>query len=724
MKGIFNVGSKEIVSLVFVGFVSIASSTLVISHVAGQGNRIPGLATNVNVVGGDSQIIVTWDPPTFDGGTGTGISLYMVAWRRNPTERLDKEYFTPSDERAHVITRYYDEPIQNGREYFVKVFSYNSDNMGSQTAEFRVVPGATGSLSGLSISNVTANSADVFVSVAGTTSDVRAIHLRYRMASRANWPGGGWEDTLRFISSAARVRFELQDLYSHTAYDVQVSLFATFPTGEYVSGSFMTSAGRPSSPRNLLVTHGDRELSMGWSSPGNDGGAPITGYVVEWKSGDQGYSSSRRMSLDVGTSTTEIFDLTNGVQYTIRVIAVNAYGNGLPAEANAIPSTVPASPPSGTIGSSCDGSLVVSWQPPIDDGGSPITSYTIQWKSEPDGDYYFADRQVVVNATTLIYRLTQLTNGTEYTFRVLASNENEYAPGFTDAKWSNEVTETPRVGVCVSGLSFEDVTQSSVRVFVRISDAEGGSEIYLRYRSRNGRVWGAQRRNIVQAGETLTVFGISGLSHSTEYEVEASVDRRFDTDSTVRGLFVTETSPETSTPTDDSQWDASGGFVSRVARIKRIEPVVSSFTINSDDKVIVSVDVYGRQDILDNGLADRSPEDRRPMFEWTSTGGGKFKEICVKIEWRNSGPDDPEMMFVAPETGGRLILTAVLRDPADRQPWMSGETEKEWPKRCSAKFNVLVRRVTESVRARVEPRIRRVTYPSRLSEMMGRRTLC
>ena len=145
-----------------------------------------------------------------------------------------------------------------------------------------------------------------------------------------------------------------------------------------------------------------------------------------------------------------------------------------------------------------------------------------------------------MDATTLIYRLTQLTNGTEYTFRVLASNENENAPGFTDAKWSNEVTETPRVGVCVSELSFEDVTQSSVRVVVRISDAEGGSEIYLRYRSRNGRVWGAQRRNIVQAGETLTVFGISGLSHSTEYEVEASVDRRFDTDSTVRGLFVTE----------------------------------------------------------------------------------------------------------------------------------------------------------------------------------------
>ena len=78
MKGIFKVGSKGIVCLVFVGFVSIATSTLVISHVASQDNRIPGLATNVNIVGGDSQIIVAWDPPTFDGGTGTGISLYAV----------------------------------------------------------------------------------------------------------------------------------------------------------------------------------------------------------------------------------------------------------------------------------------------------------------------------------------------------------------------------------------------------------------------------------------------------------------------------------------------------------------------------------------------------------------------------------------------------------------------------------------------------------------------
>ena len=83
--------SAGIVSLVFVGFVSIATSTLVISYVAGQGNRIPGLATNVNVVGGDSQIIVTWNPPLSTAARGPGsrctwwhgVEILPNVWIRN-----------------------------------------------------------------------------------------------------------------------------------------------------------------------------------------------------------------------------------------------------------------------------------------------------------------------------------------------------------------------------------------------------------------------------------------------------------------------------------------------------------------------------------------------------------------------------------------------------------------------------------------------------------------
>ena len=59
----------------------------------------------------------------------------------------------------------------------------------------------------------------------------------------------------------------------------------------------------------------------------------------------------------------------------------------------------------------------------------------------------------------------------------------------------------------------------------------------MRYRLGNGGVRNASRRNTV---DTSTAFGVSGLSPSTKYETEASVDRGLDESSAVRGVFATQ----------------------------------------------------------------------------------------------------------------------------------------------------------------------------------------
>ena len=83
-------------------------------------------------------------------------------------------------------------------------------------------------------------------------------------------------------------------------------------------------------------------LDVVWLGPSDDGGSPVTRWKIEWKSGTQDYSPYRRRyvanvpRLQVDTSAGRGYDsriryLTAGTEYTVRVTAVNADGEGPPS---------------------------------------------------------------------------------------------------------------------------------------------------------------------------------------------------------------------------------------------------------------------------------------------------------------------------------------------------------------------------------------------------------
>lgn len=86
----------------------------------------------------------------------------------------------------------------------------------------------------------------------------------------------------------------------------------------------------PTAPQNFTAEPGDGQVTLSWDAPANDGGSAITKYQVS-KDDGAGWT-------DAGLSTSYIFTgLTNGVEYTFLVRAVNSAGPGEAARVTATP---------------------------------------------------------------------------------------------------------------------------------------------------------------------------------------------------------------------------------------------------------------------------------------------------------------------------------------------------------------------------------------------------
>ncbi|MDE2629126.1 MAG: fibronectin type III domain-containing protein, partial [Burkholderiales bacterium] len=145
-------------------------------------------------------------------------------------------------------------------------------------------------------------------------------------------------------------------------------------------------------------------------------------------------------SIDIPLSAFTGVDLANVIQLsftgvtpaaggTIYVQNIYVWGTGAAAP------TVPAAPTIGTA-SAGNGQATVSFSAPANTGGSPITGYTVT--SSPAGG-----TDTNAGTTALTHTITGLTNGTSYTFTVIAKNSvgNSASSGA-----SNAVTPAAVVG--------------------------------------------------------------------------------------------------------------------------------------------------------------------------------------------------------------------------------------------------------------------------------------
>ena len=91
-----------------------------------------------------------------------------------------------------------------------------------------------------------------------------------------------------------------------------------------------TNIGKPGKPENLKVTNvTENSVTLKWAPPNNDGGADVTGYIIERR------DALKHTFTQAGTSPTCEFTvprLIEGNAYVFRVSAQNEVGVGEPAE--------------------------------------------------------------------------------------------------------------------------------------------------------------------------------------------------------------------------------------------------------------------------------------------------------------------------------------------------------------------------------------------------------
>ncbi len=166
----------------------------------------------------------------------------------------------------------------------------------------------------------------------------------------------------------------------------------------------------------------DESLTVVWVDVAN-----ADSYDVRWKSGTEGYSTSR-LAEDIEDTHYTIDGLTNGREYTVQVRATNSLTNSAWAsERTQTPSEEPAGPVLRLTPG--NGSITVSW-----DAVPSATSYDIYWFQVGND----SNDATIGGITTTSYTITDLEPG-RYTVVGWARNtyghSSSTSPGVVGAPW-------------------------------------------------------------------------------------------------------------------------------------------------------------------------------------------------------------------------------------------------------------------------------------------------
>lgn len=373
-----------------------ATNAVGTSDPSGSGASVPRTTPDAPTMGtatpGDTQIVVTWSAPASNGGATID---HYTATATDGTTSFTCEWTSGS--LQCTITG-----LDNGTQYSVTVSAHNAagDSASSSMAHAtpRTVPGAP------DIDTITSGSGQLQVSWTPPTDNGGATITQYTVSvtdgtttKTCSWTSGPLNCTVLSLTNG-------------TSYSVSVTATNAGGTSSPSTSENATPVTVPGAPSVTSVTPTNAALTVTWGAPASNGGSSIMAYTVNADDG----TTTTTCDWTSGPLTCDVVGLDNGTSYSVTVVATNAAGDSVASSAvSATPRTTPDAPdaPDVTV---ANHSLVVSWTAPVSDGGAAITQYVVTATA--------GSSVKTCTTSSLTCTVTGLTNGTEYSVTVSASN--------------------------------------------------------------------------------------------------------------------------------------------------------------------------------------------------------------------------------------------------------------------------------------------------------------
>ncbi len=358
----------------------------------------PIISLNV-IKGGNHSVELIWYPVN-DGGTPViRYWIYRGSNETNPTL-----YATLDN-----VLGYVDRQAENGVAYFYRVAGENAVGVGLSQV--------------LNCTPCTTPNAPV--AVTGESQDYHVI-LNWSAPSDIggapvlayNIYKGDSSGAESYLGSTNRTWYVSAGLEIGQTYFYRVS--AVNRAGEgHLSPELALKSGRtPTVPRDLQAYGWQGQVQLVWKAPSDSGTSSVQLYSI-YRS-NQSATSGFDLIANITGITYSDTDVVNGDTYHYYVVAKNSIGfSPITPTVSAQPhlnGTVPSAPMNLMVVNGTD-SIFLSWDPPIKDGGQPITGYAIYRGVMPDIMVYYR----TVEATS--FNNSGLGTGLTYFYKVAAVND-------------------------------------------------------------------------------------------------------------------------------------------------------------------------------------------------------------------------------------------------------------------------------------------------------------
>ncbi|XP_077990140.1 twitchin-like isoform X3 [Glandiceps talaboti] len=281
------------------------------------------------------------------------------------------------------------------------------------------------------------------------------------------------------------------------------------PKGTDTANIKVNVVDHPGSPEGPLEVSDVTEESakLTWNPPKDDGGSPITNYVIEKK--EAGSRSWQKVSSFARTPEYTVSGLEEGVDYFFRVRAENEHGVSDPLDTkNEVTAKNPFDPPSAPgkpdFKAIDRGFVTLTWTPPQNDGGTRILGYIVE-KKDMDTSAWLPAVEYLVKSPTV--SLSNLHETTEYEFRIKAKNKAGLSQ---PSKNSDAVTPRPQYTTASPPGTpiVDDFGKRHIDLSWSPPKSDGGSPIkgyVVEYRDADGEFW--TKANMVPVREPRYTVG-------------------------------------------------------------------------------------------------------------------------------------------------------------------------------------------------------------------------